>query len=500
VKSAHVGTAMCAYNLVNGTYNCENGPLLNAILKHEWGFPGFVLSDYGASHDTVSSLQNGLDFEPWPGVAYAPAPVTAALDSGLVTQAEIDEHVARILRTLFAFGVFDRPAYVEDEAQIDKSAHAATAQLLAEGSITLLKNRGSLLPLNPAHLKSIAVIGKVANSFLTGGGSSAVTPYSSVTPLQGIEERAGPGVQVTYNDGSEPASAAALAKASDVAIVVAANYETEGADLNCLTLECPNAYGNQDAVIQQVAQANPRTTVVLETGGPVLTPWRGQVSGLLDAWYPGERGGAAIAHVLFGDVNPSGRLPVTFPQAEADEPTAGDAEAYPGVANSETYKEGVLVGYRWFDARGLQRAFPFGFGLSYTTFAYRNLRISSTRTGATVSAEVTNTGTRSGAAVAQLYLGLPSLPGVQQPPRQLKGFQKLALAPGQTVHASFPLDAHSLAYWDTQASGWRVAPGCDAVMVGASSSELPLTSVLAVNGASCAGASASADVAANPTP
>jgi beta-glucosidase len=485
VKDAHVGTVMCAYNLVNGTYNCENGPLLNGILKQEWGFPGVVLSDYGASHDTVASLQNGLDFEPWPGAAYAEAPVTAAVDSGLVTQAQLDDHVRRYLRTLFAFGVFDRPAFTEDEAQIDKAGHATAARQIEEGAISLLENRGSILPLEATHLKSIAVIGKLGNSFVTGGGSSAVKPYASVTPLQGIVERAGPGVHVTYDEGANPAAAAALAKSSDVAIVVAGNYQTEGADLNCLTLECPNAYGNQDALIQQVAEANPNTIVVLETGGPVLTPWRNQIRGLVDAWYPGEQGGTALARVLFGDANPSGHLPVTFPQSEAEEPTAGDPSSYPGVANNETYKEGVLVGYRWFDANALQPAFPFGFGLSYTSFSYRRLHIGATPGGVTVTATVTNVGRRTGAAVPQLYLNLPSPAGVREPPAQLKGMQKVTLAPRQSAQVSFPLDARSLSYWDTTTRAWRVISGCDQVLVGASSREPLLLGLLAVNGARC---------------
>lgn len=234
VKNAHVGTVMCAYNRVNGTYNCENGPLLNGVLEQQWGFKGFVLSDYGAAHNTVASLNNGLDFEPWPGVAYSPAAVTAALATGLVTEAQLDEHVFRYLRTLFASGVFDRPAYADEESQIPRSADAAGAQRVEQDAITLLENRGALLPLDPSHLKSIAVIGKAANSFVTGGGSSSVNAYSAVTPLQGITQRAGPHVRVAYNDGSNTSSAVALAKASDVAVVVAAGYETEGADLNCL--------------------------------------------------------------------------------------------------------------------------------------------------------------------------------------------------------------------------------------------------------------------------
>lgn len=500
VKEAHVGTVMCAYNLVNGTYNCENGPLLNGILKQQWGFPGVVLSDYGASHDTVASLQNGLDLEPWPGVAYAPAPVTAALASGLVTQAQLDDHVRRYLRTLFAAGVFDRAAYAEEEARIEKAAHAAAARRIEEGAITLLSNRGSVLPLDPARIKSIAVIGKAASSFITGGGSSAVTPYSSVTPLQGITERAGRGAHVAYDDGSNAASAAQLARASDVAIVVAANYETEGADLNCLSLECPHAYGEQDALIEQVAAANPNTIVVLETGGPVLTPWRSQVSGLLDAWYPGEQGGAAIARVLFGDVNPSGHLPVTFPRSEAEEPTAADPESYPGVANSETYKEGPFVGYRWFDAHNLQPAFPFGFGLSYTSFSYGAMNAAATAAGARVSATIANVGARKGSTVAQLYLGVPSQPGVAQPPAQLRGFAKATLAPGHSGRVSFPLNARSLSYWDTSTGRWSVAAGCYPVMVGSSSRELPLSGVLAVNGAACPGAIANVHVQSSAAP
>jgi beta-glucosidase len=491
VDEAHVGTVMCAYNRVNGIYNCENGPLLNGVLKNTWAFPGFVLSDYGAAHDTIASLQHGLDFEPWPGAAYSPAPVHAALASGLVTQAQLDDHVRRYLRTLFAFGVFDRPPYVDDEAQIDKAADTAAAEQIEQGAITLLQNRGPILPIDSSRVSSIAVIGAPADRFVTGGGSSAVTPYSSVTPLAGITSRAGPGTQVRYDDGSNPARAAALARSSDVAIVAAASYETEGADRQCLSLECPDNYGNQDSLIEQVAAANPRTVVVLETGGPVLTPWRDKVAAIVEAWYPGEQGGTAIARTLFGDVDPSGRLPVTFPRSSADEPTAGDPESYPGVAENEAYREGVFVGYRWFDARGEQPAFPFGFGLSYTNFTYRGLRVAAAAGNslvATVSAQVTDTGERAGADVAQLYLGLPSPAAAPQPPLQLKGAQKVTLAPGKAIHVSFPIDLRSLAYWDTATSSWKVTPGCYRVMVGRSSRDLPLQGTLAVEGAHCADA------------
>jgi beta-glucosidase len=293
-------------------------------------------------------------------------------------------------------------------------------------------------------------------------------------------------MRITYDNGSNVSSAVAAAKRSDVAIVVAADYEIEGVDLRCLTLECPDAYGDQDSLIRAIAAANPHTVVVLETGGPVLTPWRSKVKGLLEAWYPGERGGTAIARVLFGDVNPSGHLPVTFPNTESQEPTANDPRSYPGVANRETYKEGVFVGYRWFDARHLEAAFAFGFGLSYTHFKYRQLAIHRTPGGAEVSATITNGGSRGGADVAQLYLGMPSLPGVPQPPEQLEGFDKIALRAGQSKRIAFALDRRSLSYWDTRHGRWRVARGCYRVMVGDSSAQLPLRGTIAFGGGHCA--------------
>jgi len=495
VKEAHVGTVMCSYNRLNGQYACENAHLLTQILRQEWGFKGYILADYGASHPngTSASLNAGLDFEPWPGWAYSPSEVDAALASGMVSSTTIDDNVRRILRTMFAFGLFDRPAYTNDDNQIDKVAHAQTAQRVEESAITLLQNRGEL-PLDAAHLRSIAVIGSTADKFTTGGGSGNVTPFFSVTPRQALTQRAGPGVAVTYNDGSNATAAAAAAKAADVAIVFAGDYETEGSDRYCLTLECPDFNGDQDGLIQQVAAANPNTIVVLETGAPVLTPWRDQVKAIVEAWYPGEEGGPAIARVLFGDVNPSGRLPVTFPQQEGDIPTAGDPEKYPGVAETVTYKEGVLVGYRWYDANNITPAFPFGFGLSYTTFAYRNLQVQPASRGtdvATASVDVTNTGSRAGADVPQLYLGLPQpSPSVIQPPRQLKGFQKIALAPGETRRVTFPIDARALSYWDVNANDWAIAPGCYGVMVGHSSRDIALRATLAVAGATCPGAAA----------
>jgi beta-glucosidase len=263
------------------------------------------------------------------------------------------------------------------------------------------------------------VIGADANKFKTGGGSGNVTPFAFAAPLDAITKRAGPGVNVTYDDGSDAQRAADLARSSDVAIVFAGDYQSEGADKACLSLECPPYNGDQDSLIDAVASAHANTVLVLESGGPVLTPWRDRVKALVEAWYPGQEGGPAIARVLFGDTDPGGRLPATFPQSEDQLPTAGDPEKYPGTNQTVVYKEGVLVGYRWYDANNLTPAFPFGFGLSYTTFKFSRLKVASD-VGATlpltVTLDVTNTGKRSGVAVPQLYLGLPEpAPSVVQP-------------------------------------------------------------------------------------
>jgi beta-glucosidase len=486
VREAHVGTVMCAYNRINGRYACEHPEALVDILRRDWGFRGFVLADYGAAHDTIASLNSGLDFEPWEGLVYSPGPVAAAMAAGAVPASTVDEHVRWILRTLFAFGFFDRAAFVNDDAQIDQAANAATAQAIEEAAITLLENRGAL-PLDAEALSSVAVVGRQGTEFVTGGGSGAVTPFTYTSPLEAIRRRAGPGVTVTYDDGSDVAAAAARARASDVAIVFAGDYQTEGADRACLSLQCPDR-GDQDGLIRQVAAAQPNTVVVLQTGGPVLTPWRNNVAALLEAWYPGARGGPAIARVLFGDVDPGGRLPATFPRAESDLPTAGDPEKYPGVAQDVQYKEGVFVGHRWFDAHRLQPAYPFGFGRSYTRFRFSDLRLASRRSGGGVTAtvKVTNAGRRTGVAVAQLYLGRPS-PGsaVPEPPRVLKAFAKLRLDPGKARRVRLELDERAFSYWDAELDTWRVAKGCHTVWVGASSRALPLRATVRRGGAKC---------------
>ena len=502
VKQAHVGTVMCSYNRLNGAYACENAHALQQVLEREWGFKGYVLADYGAAKNTIGDLNNGLDFDPWPAIAYSPTLVKAALASGLVSQAALDAHVFRILRTMFAYGIFDRAAYADDESLIDKAADAATAERIEESAITLLKNAHGVLPLDASHVGSIAVIGPYADRFVTGGGSGSVTPYRVVTPLAAIKARVGPGVRVTYADGSDRAAAAALAKSADVAALVVGDVTSEGQDRSCLGLNCSSDYTNaqadslvfdhqpctancppngrgEAALIKAVASANPKTVVVLETGAPVLTPWRYDVPAILEAWYPGQEGGTAIARVLFGDVDPGGRLPATFPAKASQLQTYGDPLRYPGVADEEFYSEGVFVGYRWYDAARFTPAFPFGFGLSYTTFRYDNLSITAgtpeSQSVATVSIDVTNTGSRTGTAVPQLYLGTPFALGTPTSPiRELEGFTSVTLAPGATAHVTFPLNDRSFAYFDARSNGWRIRPGCYLVEVGSSARALPL--------------------------
>src|SRR4051812_9501931 len=486
VKEANVGSVMCSYNKLNGQYACENKHLLEDVLKREWGFKGYVLADYGAAHNTDKALDNGLDFEPWPGFVYGPTPVKASIAAGRSTQATVDEHVRRILRTMFAYGYFDRAAYKNDDNQIDKAAHAKTAQAIEESAITLLENKGAL-PLDASKVKKVALIGKDAGTFKSGGGSGAVTPFNFISIKKALEDRLG-AANVVYDDGSDAAKAAADAKAADVAIVVAGDYYSEGADRACLTLECPNWAGDQDGLINGVTAAQANTIVVLATGGPVLTPWRGKVKALVEAWYGGQDVGPAVTRVLFGDVDPGGRLPVTFPQDESQLPTAGDPEKYPGTGETVKYKEGVLVGYRWYDAKSLTPAYPFGYGLSYTTFDIDNLKITPGKPGvaAVVSVDVKNTGSRAGVTVPQLYLSLPSpRDGVVQPPRELKGYVKVALGPGETRAVSFPLDDRSFSYWDTDADDWAVAAGCYGVAVGASSRDLAQKGTASIGGASC---------------
>ncbi len=475
VKEGHVASVMGAYNRVNGTYCCENGLLLTQILKGEWGFDGFVSSDFHAVHSTVETVMNGLDLE-MPDDMYLGAPLKAAVDAGKVPVAVIDEHLVRRFRTMMKIGVWD---HAPVRKPIPVAENGALARQWAEEGAVLLRNEGGLLPLKVGSIKSVALIGPYATSASTGGGgSSKVDSLYAVTPLDGLRKSFGGGVNVTLNDGADVTAAAAAAKGADFAIVMVGDTQTEGTD-HAISLS-----GSQDALVEAIAAANPHTVVVLKTGGPILMPWNDKVPAILEAWYPGEEDGNVVADLLTGDANPSGKLPITFPKQLGDLP-ANSPEQYPGVGPEVHYSEGVLVGYRWFDARKIEPLYPFGYGLSYTTFAYSNLKLSSDKLAAaapklTVEFDIANTGALAGAEIAQVYIGLPAQPGVPQPPRQLKGFARLSIQPGVVAHASVPLDPRAFSYWDTASHAWKVAPGDYPISVGASSRDLRLEGSVSV--------------------
>ncbi len=478
IVQGHSASLMCAYPRVNGTFNCENAPLLDIVTK-EWHFEGFITSDFRAVHSTVPSAMGGLDLEMPTGQYFGDA-LKAAVESGQVPVSVIDEKLVRRFRTMMRFGVFDHPPVPKP---IPARENGAKSRAMAEQGMVLLKNEGGLLPLG--KVKTIAVIGPGAAAAVTGGGgSSHVVPLYTVDPVAGIQKRAGSAVQVTSSDGSDMEKAAALAQGADVAIVMVSKVDREGRD-QTLNLEA-----NQDELIAKVAAANPRTIVVLKTGSAVLMPWIEKVPAILEAWYPGEEDGNAVADVLFGTVNPSGKLPLTFPRRVQDEPTNTPAQ-YPGVDGVAHYSEGVFVGYRHYDEKNIEPLFAFGHGLSYTTFAYSNLKVAAQPGNPghwSVDFDLRNSGHVAGAEVAQLYVGLPSTTGAPQPPKQLKGFEKVSLAPGRTKHVHLMLDTPALSYWDVQQHRWNLAPGTYKVMVGSSSRDIRLHGQFQAGGASSPGA------------
>jgi len=595
---AHAASVMCAYSYINGQAACQNQYLLQTNLRTDWGYPGFVTSDYGATHSTVPSADAGMDQEMPSAQFYGPA-LQSAVQDGQVSMATLNGMVSPILTEMFKFNEFNDPPTGSTSTVVTTPAHQAVSTSVAEAGTVLLKNAGATLPLSANGGGSVAVIGPAASAAPvdTGGGSAHVTSTFNVTPLQGIQAAAGAGTTVNYvqglptdtslspipsadltpayaatgyggsytgtltapetgtyvlafqnpgsynatnlyldgkeilsNPGTPPVStysvgvdltagqtytlslsgsgpsadlswatpsdlapgiaqAVAAAKSATTAVVVVSDdTESEAADRASLNL--PSA---QNELISAVAAANPHTVVVVDAGAPVTMPWIDQVSSVVDAWYPGESNGTALASVLFGQTDPSGHLPVTFPTDLSQVPASTPAE-FPGTGGEVQYSEGIDVGYRYYDANNETPLFPFGYGLSYTTFRYSNLSVtpeqvqngtSNPGTPAcgcngqsgrqvTVSATVTNTGTAAGSDVAQLYLNDPAAAG--EPPRQLKGFQKVALKSGQSTTVHFTLSGQDLSYWDDAANGWVLPDGTFGVYVGDSSAmaNLPL--------------------------
>ncbi|KSB90291.1 glycosyl hydrolase [Caulobacter vibrioides] len=488
-------SVMCAYNRVNGHYACENDWLLNKVLKQDWGYKGYVMSDWGAVHSGAKSVNAGLDQES-AGDAFDKQPFLASvlkadLASGAVSQARLDDMARRIVRSLFASGAVDHPVKI---APIDLAANGKVSQADAEEGMVLLKNDKGMLPL-ALKAQKIAVIGAYADvGVLSGGGSSQVYPaggravqglepktwpgpviYYPSSPLKALQARA-PQARFTYNDGKDPAAVARLAAQSDLVIVFADQWTTESEDVASLALP-----KNQDAMIAAAAKAGKPTVVVLETGGPVTMPWLNDVGAVLQAWYPGTSGGEAIARVLTGEVDATGRLPVTFPAGEAQLPRPkldGDPKTPDALFAVDYSIEGAAVGYKWFDKKGLKPLFPFGHGLSYTSFAYSDLKTSTTDGQLTVAFKVTNTGKRAGKDVPQVYVSPKA--GGWEAPRRLAGFQKVDLAPGASQTVTLTVDPRLLATWDEKAHGWQVAAGDYEVQLGASSAAITARTTAAV--------------------
>ncbi len=505
VKKGKPGMVMCSYNLINGDWGCENDYTLNQVLKKEWGFQGWVISDWFATHSTVKAAMAGLDMEQ-PASRYFGAALKKAIEDGQLPVARLDDMVRRIVRTEFASGVFDHP---QPARAPDVLLGFKVAQRAAEESMVLLKNAQGQLPLNRAALKSIAVIGGHADAgVLSGGGSAQVDPaggnavpdpksehdplavFSQVvfhpsSPLNALRETAS-AIKVSYDAGVDLDAAAAAAKKADVAIVFVLQHTHEGGDLETLALP-----DGQDALIEKVAAANPHTIVVIESGDPILMPWANKVTAIVEAWYPGIRGGEALASLLFGKVNFSGKLAITFPASDADLPHAsvpapagkkpgpiegllGPKPVFPAV-----YDEGLKVGYKWFDAEKKKPAYPFGFGLSYTTFAYSDMKAAGGASAA-ISFTVRNTGKRAGQEAAQVYLTLPASAG--EPPKRLIGWEKVDLQPGESKTVTLKIDPLYLSIFDAATDHWTIVPGEYKVMAGPSSASLPLTATLSLTG------------------
>jgi beta-glucosidase len=500
IRESDVAAVMCSYNRVNGDYACENKYLLTDLLKKDWNFKGFVVSDWGGTHSAAKASAAGLDHEE-PAEIFYGAELKKAVESGKIPKSELDDHVHRILRSMFATGVIDDPP---EKSVVDVVGGFEVAQRIAQQSIVLLKNDQNLLPLDASILRSIAVIGAHSDvGMISGGGSAQVDPpggnaimppgkgrthwqdhiWFPTSPLKAIKAKAS-SANVQYDPGTDPSAAADLAKSADVAIVFAVQWESEGMDLESLALP-----DNQDALIAKVAAANPHTIVVIESGGPVTMPWVDQVSGILEAWFAGSRGAEAVANLLFGAVNPNAKLPMTFPRSEADLPHPtivkppahsttrdGDNEAWKRIAAGlpafqVTYDEGVKVGYKWYDAENKQVLFPFGHGLSYTTYEYSGLKVTPGEK-VSVAFTVKNSGTRAGAEIAQVYAALPA--SASQPPKRLVGWSKVKLNAGESKEVTVEIDPLYLSIFNVEKNGWERVAGDYVFMAGGSSQSLPL--------------------------
>ncbi|MEW6456644.1 MAG: glycoside hydrolase family 3 C-terminal domain-containing protein [Acidobacteriota bacterium] len=482
VEEGRAWSIMAAYNKVNGFHCTENNHLLNDILKNEWGFEGFVVSDWGATHSTINAANFGLDLE-MPERIYFGEDLLKAVKSVEVKESIIDDKVRRILRVMFLVGLFDGKSNL-DRGALDTKEHREIALQAAREGVVLLKNERKILPINIEKMKSIAVIGpNAAINRHGGGGSSAVSPFYSISPLEGLKKKIGNDVEINYSLGCKLEDeispkelfidAVTTAKKSDMVIIftgLSNQFESEGFDRKDLNLpEC------QNELIEKISEVNKNVVVVLNTGSPVLmNRWIDKVSAVVEAWYPGQEGGNAIADILFGYYNPSGKLPVAFPLRWEDCPAY---LTYPGKDGETSYSEGIFVGYRYFDKKNIKTLFPFGHGLSYTTVEYNNIEIFpdaiSDDEVVNVKIDLKNSGKIEGAEVVQLYIRDVES-SVERPFKELKGFKKVNLKPGETKTISFTLERKAISFYDEIRKDWVAEPGEFEVLIGSSSQDIRL--------------------------
>ena len=508
ISIANPGAVMCSYNRINGDFGCENPYTLHDVLEKDWGFKGFVISDWGGTHSTEKASAAGLDQEQPMADFFGPK-LKEAVEAGRVPMSEIDDHARRVLYAEFLSGIVDDPP---QNGVVDVEKGFEVARRVEAKSIVLLKNSSTILPIVPSKVHSIAIIGGHADvGMISGGGSAQVDPpggnaimppgkgatiwqkpvWFPTSPLKALQAKL-PSTKIDFDPGTDAKSAASLAKSADLAIVFVYQWLAEDMDVPSLSLP-----DNQDALIEQVAAANPHTIVVLETGTAVTMPWIDKVSGVVEAWYAGSSGHKALADVLVGDVNPSGKLPLTFTSSEEDLPHpeppkipaesqthAGDvadngapssnASAHTGYAVH--YDEGGAVGYKWFEEQHKKPLFAFGFGLSYTTYAYSGLTVDPS--GKTARFTVKNTGKRPGTEISEVYAQLPK--GTDEAYKRLVGWTRVALSPGESKIVSVPIDDRVLKTFDEEKNAWNMTPGDYQVLVGGSSDNTPLTGTFVV--------------------
>ncbi len=470
VEQADAWSVMAAYNSINGVPACQNGDLLQRRLRHEWGFRGFVVSDWFAVRGTTSSaacVKGGLSLEmPGKGSRYRYKNLKASFEQGQFSAAELDDNLRGLLTAMVLTGHLDTP---EPRGQRNTAEHQALARDMAEAGMTLLKNDGALLPLDPANIRKVALLGpklKKRNCLPLWGGSAGVWPPYEITPWQGLQQE---------NHGrfewvADPAQADAVLLF--VGLSHRPGLDSEVADRKRLELS-----EKQNTLIRETVAANANTVVVLINGSPIAMPWVNEVPAILECWYPGMEGGAAIARTLFGDSNPAGKLPVTFPCSLADSPAHSSTRTFPGDRRTVHYDEELLIGYRHFDKLAIEPLFPFGHGLSYTQFEYRDLQLSGEtfhpEDTLTISLSVINTGDVAGAEVVQLYIAAQQ-PGDDRPPQSLMGFKKLWLEPGENRSLSLELPLVQLTVFCPQNNTWESQPGVYIARLGSSSRDIRL--------------------------